>query len=136
MAPWLGGFFSHLPCVGWLSAGCVCVCSHPWGARFCPAAAQDYNGNGIVSLAEVDGCVTAPGLQPGLSREDPRGNGADQGYGSQERFPEMNNKPALMLLGGDTKVLNGHPGWLEIYDRRAYKATLRNPDGYVHKSLC
>eukprot|EP00437_Effrenium_voratum_P020806 CAMPEP_0181446024 /NCGR_PEP_ID=MMETSP1110-20121109/25892_1 /TAXON_ID=174948 /ORGANISM="Symbiodinium sp., Strain CCMP421" /LENGTH=400 /DNA_ID=CAMNT_0023570091 /DNA_START=87 /DNA_END=1289 /DNA_ORIENTATION=- len=49
---------------------------------------MDYNGNGIVSLAEVDGCVT-------------------------ERFPEMNNKPALM---------------------RAYKATLRNPDGYVHKT--
>ena len=68
--PWLLGWEAYLPCVGWLSAGCVCVCSHPWGARFCPAAAQDYNGNGIVSLAEVDGCVTAPGLQPGLSRED------------------------------------------------------------------
>lgn len=49
---------------------------------------MDYNGNGLVSLAEMDGCVT-------------------------ESFKELNNKPALM---------------------RAYKATLRNPDGYVHKT--
>ncbi|CAK9020151.1 unnamed protein product [Durusdinium trenchii] len=47
-----------------------------------------YNGNGLVSLAEMDGCVT-------------------------EEFKELNNKPALM---------------------RAYKATLRNADGYVHKT--
>lgn len=49
---------------------------------------MDYNGNGLVSLAEMDGCVT-------------------------EEFKELNNKPALM---------------------RAYKATLRNADGYVHKT--
>ncbi|CAE7755775.1 unnamed protein product [Symbiodinium sp. CCMP2456] len=49
---------------------------------------MDYNGNGLVSLAEMDGCVT-------------------------DCFPEANNKPALM---------------------RAYKATERNPDGYVHKT--
>eukprot|EP00439_Symbiodinium_sp_Y106_P030443 s1591_g3.t1 len=56
---------------------------------------MDYNGNGLVSLAEMDGCVT-----------DPRHKHLDC-------FPEANNKPALM---------------------RAYKATVRNPDGYVHKT--
>eukprot|EP00440_Ansanella_granifera_P064489 gb/GFBE01069920.1/.p1 GENE.gb/GFBE01069920.1/~~gb/GFBE01069920.1/.p1 ORF type:complete len:420 (+),score=91.82 gb/GFBE01069920.1/:1-1260(+) len=48
----------------------------------------DYNGNGLVSLAEIDKAVV-------------------------ERYPVLNNKQALM---------------------RAYKATMRAGDGYVHKS--
>ena len=70
--------------------------------KFCSSqTAKDYNGNGLVSLAEMDGCVT-------------------------EQFKELNNKPALMLLGC---------GGATLELRRAYKATLRNPDGYVHKNL-
>jgi len=47
----------------------------------------DYNGNGMVSLAEIDKLVV-------------------------ERYPDLNNKPALM---------------------RAYKATTRGGDAYVQK---
>eukprot|EP00438_Fugacium_kawagutii_P018319 Skav212468 [mRNA] locus=scaffold385:317427:319369:- [translate_table: standard] len=59
-------------------------------------AKLDYNGNGLVSLAEMDGCVTAPWLA---------------------------------AINDQRLVYN-----FAIADRRAYKATLRNPDGYVHKS--
>lgn len=173
---------------------------------------MDYNGNGLVSLAEMDGCVTVPWISkdhaifscqlPGLQHKqmiicaclhhktlqlstctfkpvyvyiisyvahaqadtrsqqntpfDPfwQSKYADQspdGDLTKESFKELNNKPALMRLSwrfwpDSTRKLGlVQVAWelwgqfrmiLTIHQlRRAYKATLRNPDGYVHKSL-
>lgn len=70
---------------------------------------------------------------------------------TKESFKELNNKPALMRLSwrfwpdSTRKMGLVQVAWelwsqfrmfLTIHQlRRAYKATLRNPDGYVHKSL-